>query len=251
MKVAFWVRTSAPLLPPLHSHHHTHRDLKMENILLDKKKKSIKLVGESHPILFSLHSFSLSSLPTIVSKQTHQHSFLFSLSPPIPQPSIPFPLSLLTLLPSLLPFLLLFLPPPPSLLLSLPPYSPSFPLSLPPPLPSLLKTLVWATRKDQVVSYRPTVAVQSMQHPNSSFLGRSMVQKWMSGACEHAHTLTRTCTSSHSPHSHIPHLHSHICLPTSSPYTHPYTGVSICMPCYWVSFPSAPHVMAQNDDSDC
>ena len=147
------MRTSAPLLPPLHSHHHTHRDLKMENILLDKKKKSIKLVGESHPILFSLHSFSLSSLPTlllIVAEQTHQHSFLFSLSPPIPQPSIPFPLSLLTLLPSLLPSL----PPlPPSSLFSsssslLPPpsSSPSLPTLPLFPSPFLLPSLLPSSR---------------------------------------------------------------------------------------------------------
>ena len=48
----------------------THRDLKMENILLDKKKKTIKLVGESHPILPSVHSFSLPSRPLYYCQNT-------------------------------------------------------------------------------------------------------------------------------------------------------------------------------------
>ena len=117
------------------------------------------------PTLFSL--LSLSSYPSTFYPLSSFFTYPPSLPPPLPPSS-----------PSLLPFLLLFLPPPPSLLLSLPPYSPSFPLSLPPPLPpSLLKTLVWATRRDQVVSYRRTVAVQSTQHPNFSFLERSTVQK--------------------------------------------------------------------------
>ena len=90
---------------------HTHRDLKMENILLDKKKKTIKLVGES----FSL-SIPFPSLAHLTIINTPILFSLLSLS------------SFLTSLDLLSPFLFLYLP--------LLPSSPPLPLSpSSPPLP--------------------------------------------------------------------------------------------------------------------
>ena len=94
---------------------HTHRDLKMENILLDKKKKTIKLVGESfslsipfpslaHPTIINTPIlFSLLSLSSFLTSLDLLSPFLFlylpSSSPPLSPPLLPSPSSL-SLLPS-------------------------------------------------------------------------------------------------------------------------------------------------------
>lgn len=171
------------LVPPQHTHTsilthtstitlptHFYRDLKMENILLDKKKRNVKLVGKHSSQ--SYHWTQIGQVPQLLPSLLLHWYFYTPFPHPIP-------------------------PPPPSLPSSIPPHTLPLPHSLHLLSPSFSlfysKTLAWVMPRSLEASCRPTVAVRSMLLLSCSSRAGSMGQRWMSGACESVGHCSSSC----------------------------------------------------------